>query len=99
MSKKRLLNNLRDTPTVFSPLSDHLNFLKSTGDDGAESAEILKNDIVETFTSENGLRVLKLLEKSVLLTSLPTNCSDSALREMNGARNLVNDIRRIVAYG
>lgn len=64
-----------------------------------EEREQLIADFIETFTSESGLRVLYAMEKSVLMVAFADVVSDSALREWNGARNLVLEIRRIVSNG
>jgi hypothetical protein len=82
-----------------SQLGAHLNFLRSESEEGAEIAEELTDDIVSTFTTESGLKVLMLFEKSVLLSGAKNGAPDSALREMNAVRNFVLEIRRIVANG
>lgn len=63
------------------------------------AAEGLMADVVKTFTTEEGLRVLILLEKSTLQMSVPDGADDRALREANAVRNFVLEIRRIVAHG
>lgn len=65
----------------------------------AEGADSLEADIAELFSSEMGLRVLILLEKSTLFVGAPDGAPDSALREHNAVRNLVLEIRRYVAHG
>ncbi|MFY0633677.1 MAG: hypothetical protein JXQ91_07690 [Vannielia sp.] len=83
-----------------SPLDDYLNFVRSNlGEEGPETADALIVDIHDTFTSEAGLRVLKLMEKAVLHAPQPLGSPDSALREMNAIRNFVLNLRRIVAHG
>lgn len=64
-----------------------------------EAAASLEADIIQTFTSEEGLRVLKLLEKAVLMVALDQDASVGALQQLNANRNLVLEIRRIVANG
>ncbi len=55
-------------------------------------------DIHACFATEEGTRVMELLEKAVLLTPEPPGCSDRALREKNGQRLLIAEIRRIVKH-
>lgn len=98
-ARERFLKDMTTDAPAISPLGMHLNYMRSLGDDGAQGAETLVADMLEVFTSDAGLRVLKLMEKSILLTGQPNGSSDSALREMNAMRNLVLDIRRIVAHG
>lgn len=82
-----------------SHIDDYLTFLRRNGDDGAEMAASLEADLIEAFSTEAGLRVLKLFEKSVLHNAHPNGSSDCALREMNAVRNFVLNLRRIVANG
>jgi len=89
----------RDPPSPISHLGLYLADLASKGQEHAEVADTLTADLIEAFTSEPGLRVLILLEKSVLFAGLPNGASDGALRELNAQRNLVLEIRRIVANG
>lgn len=77
-------------------ITQYLAQMREKNPDGADALEV---DVAELFLSEKGLRVLKLLEKSVLLTDLPLGSSDGALRETNAMRNLVMEIRRIAANG
>lgn len=93
-ARQRLKHGLQRQMPVTSPLSAYLNWMRQ---EHAEEAEGLEVDIAEAFTSETGLRVLKLLEKSVLKASQPNGSSDSALREFNAVRNFVLDIERIVS--
>lgn len=97
--KDKLLRDMQGSEQIPAELSRHLAFLRSMGPDGAEAANLLTADMIETFTSESGLRVLKLFEKAVLQTSLKNGASDGALRESNAVRNFVLDLRRIVANG
>ena len=80
-AKDRYLSQMRDEQISLSRLSMHLNALRGRGQIGAEAADQLEADLYETFGSESGLRVMKLMEKSVLHLGLPSSCSDSALRE------------------
>lgn len=95
-AKANFRKDMRAEMPVQSMLSGYLAWMRA---ENAESADQLEADIVETFTSETGLRVLKLMEKSVLLGSVPNGASDSALREMNAVRNFVLEIRRLVTHG
>jgi hypothetical protein len=79
---------------VRTALSAYLDWMRQEHPDEAEGLEA---DIAEAFTTETGLRVLKLLEKSVLKVAQPNGASDGALREMNAVRNFVLDIERIVS--
>ena len=74
----------------------YLAWMRGENPRGAESLEA---DLIDIFSSEKGLRVLKLLEKSVLNAPMPDGSSDCALREFNAVRNHVLEIRRIVANG
>lgn len=97
--KDKYLESMRNEQIALSQLGAHLNFLRGEGEEGAAVAEELTNDIVETFTTPSGLKVLMLLEKSVLFSGAKNGAPDSALREMNAVRNFVLEIRRIVANG
>ena len=94
--KDRFLNDMRRDMPAMSALSHYLNWVR--GQD-AEAAQGLEADIMEAFSTDAGLRVLKLFEKSVLLVGQPSNSTDGALREMNAVRNFVLEIRRYVANG
>ncbi len=98
-AKDRFLHSMRQEGVAHSPLSQYLSWLRSQGEDGAVAAETLEADLIECFTDDVGLRVLKLFEKSVLLLPVPNGSSDGALREMNAVRNFVHEIRRIVSHG
>lgn len=74
----------------------YLSYMRSENSEGAETLEA---DIVETFTTDEGLRVLIMLEKAVLLSSIPDGADDRALREKNAVANFVLEIRRLVAHG
>lgn len=62
-----------------------------------EGADLLMADLAATFSTEEGVRVLILLENAILKSALPNGSSDSALREANALRNFVLEIRRIIA--
>lgn len=88
----------REMPTL-SPLGEYLTWMRQQGQEGADAAEILEADLIETFKTDFGLRVLKLFEKSVIDRGLPNGADERALREMNAVRNFVMEIRRIVSNG
>ncbi len=96
---KRFKGEMQQEVFRHSPLDDYLHHMRSAGEEGAEIVEALEADLIETFSTESGLRCLKLFEKAVLLSSQPNGCSDGALRETNAVRNFVLNIRRIVAHG
>jgi hypothetical protein len=94
------LKSVRKDPVApLSQIGRYLNEVRSMGQDGAESAALLEADLIETFSTETGLRVLIMLEKAVLHVALPPGSPEGALREINAQRNLVLEIRRIVANG
>ena len=88
-----------DPVSPTSQVGHYLNSLRGMGQEQAESADLMVADLIETFTTESGLRVLLMLEKSVLHVALPPGSSEGALREINAQRNLVLELRRLVAYG
>lgn len=85
----------REQP-AHGPVSGYLNWLRS---EDPASAEGLEADIAICFGTDEGLRVLKMLEKAVLHAAQPLGAPDGALRELNAQRNLVLEIRRYVAHG
>jgi hypothetical protein len=89
----------KDPVAPLSQIGRYLNEVRSMGQEGAEAAALIEADLIETFTSETGLRVLIMLEKAVLHVALPPGSSEGALREINAQRNLVLEIRRLVANG
>ncbi len=90
---------MAEAPNLPGYLSTYLSMLRGADEAGVAAAESLTADMVEIFTSEAGLRVLKLLEKSVLMNARPLGAGDGALREDNAVRNFVLEIRRIVGNG
>lgn len=62
-----------------------------------EGADALRADLAEVFNTDEGVRVLILLENACLKSALPNGSPDSALREANAVRNFVLEIRRIIA--
>lgn len=95
-SKDRFLQDMQGDRPVQSYLTAHLAWMRAENPEGAEK---LSADIAKTFTTEEGLRVMKLMEKSVLFAGVQNGASDSALREINAVRNFVLEIRRIVSNG
>tara|TARA_R110000796_G_scaffold15155_3_gene48693 strand:+ start:329 stop:637 length:309 start_codon:yes stop_codon:yes gene_type:complete len=77
----------------------YLAWMRNEGDDGPGAAESLENDIAKVFSTDEGLRVLILMEKAILLSSVPDGADDRALRETNAVRNFVLEIRRYVTHG
>ena len=95
-ARSRYLKSMREAPPAQSSLGKYLAWMGQENPDGAEK---LTNDLTQVFTTEEGLRVLKMMENSVLLAGVPDGAPDSALREMNAVRNFVLEIRRIVSHG
>lgn len=99
-ARRRFKGEMRTEVFRDSPLDEYLHFLRSQhGDEGSQAADIHDADLHEIFTTEAGLRVLKLFEKAVLHAPQPLGSSEGTLREMNAIRNFVLNIRRIVAHG
>lgn len=94
--RDRLFADMRREGPTQGYLSAYLTWVRQ---EQPESAEFLEADLIETFSTEEGLRVLKLFEKSVLSVALPGGADDRALRELNAVRNFVLEIRRIVSHG
>jgi hypothetical protein len=92
---KFLADMRREAPTD-SMLGVYLRWMR--GEDPILAAT-LEADVIEVFSDEAGLRVMKLLEKSVLFAGIPNGAPDGALREANAVRNFVLEIRRIVSHG
>ena len=83
-------------PKGSGALSGYIAELSNISPDLSDQAlEITHN----ALTSDNGLKLLKLLENSILLSSPPNGVSDSALREMNAVRNFVLELRRLATNG
>lgn len=64
-----------------------------------EAADSLEADLEELFSTDQGLRVLKLFEKAVVFYAFPPGENDCALRELNAVQHFVLEIRRFVANG
>lgn len=77
----------------------YLAWMRSEGEEGPVAAESLEADVAEVFGTDAGLRVLFLMEKSVLFSSVPDGSDDRALREKNAVSNFVLEIRRYVTHG
>lgn len=99
LARAKFLREMRQEHKAQSPLGEYLNSLRADGEEGARMAEFLEADLMEVFTSEEGLRILKLFEKAVLFRASPNGANDGALRELNAVRNFVLEIRRYVANG
>jgi hypothetical protein len=97
--KDRYLKSMRNEQFHHSPLGRYLTWMRQNGENGAEDAKGLEADIIETFTTDAGLRVLKLFEKSTLFSAMPNGTSDGALREENAVRNFILELRRLVSNG
>lgn len=74
-------------------------FLSAIRNEDPELAESYFSRIAECFDTEAGRIVLELLEKCVITTPPPPDCSDCALRQRQGQHLLVAEIRRIVKHG
>lgn len=94
--KDKLVGDMREEMPVHGFLGGYLAWMRAENPRGSDSLEA---DLIETFSSEEGLRVLKLFEKSVLYRPTPDGSDDRALREANAVRNFVFEIRRIVSHG
>ena len=94
--KDKFLADMRREAPVHSILGIYLNWMRS---EDPAMTDSLEADMIEVFSGDAGLRVLKLLEKSVLFAGIPNGAHDSALREANAVRNFVLEIRRIVSNG
>jgi hypothetical protein len=92
----RVKADMRLNQSNTSFVQRYLMWLRSENPDGAD---LLEADLIEVFTTEKGLRVLKMLEKSVLKSPCPDGSDDRALREKNAVMNFVLDIERIVSNG
>lgn len=77
----------------------YLAWISGDGEDGPAASETLQQDIATVFSTDEGLRVLILMEKAVILSSVPDGSDDRALRENNAVRNFVLEIRRYVTHG
>lgn len=95
-ARSAMLKDMRREAPVMSMLDVYLNWLRS--EDPAVS-DALEADLIDIFTSEEGLRVLKMLEKAVIFAGIPNGAAEGALREANAVRNFVLNIRRIVGNG
>lgn len=92
----RLNKRLADEMPVQSMLGTYLRWMRSENPQGAASLEA---DLAEVFSTDAGVRVMIMLEKSTLLAGVSNGASDSALREANAVRNFVLEIRRLVSNG
>lgn len=99
-SRSKIVRDLRSLADkdVSSPgaITDYLIRL---GQENPRGEEGLRRDLVETFSTESGARVLILLTKSLVDRAQPLDASDRALLADNALRNLAMEIRRLVANG
>lgn len=94
--RNKVMEGMRAEMPAQGPITKYLAWMRTENPSGADSLEA---DVIETFSSPEGLRVLKLLEKSVLKTAEPLGSPASALLEANAMRILTLEIRRIVSHG
>lgn len=93
-ARRAHMARMKEAPLGNSMLGYYLAEMMTKNPDGANA---IMADIAETFSTDEGLRVLILFENSVLKCALPNGSSDSALREANALRNFVLEIMRIVS--
>lgn len=92
----KLTDSVRKERPAYGYITDYLVWMRS---ENAEGAEALEDMMADLLSSENGIRFLILLEKSVLHHTVPLDASDGALRELNAVRHLVTEIRRYATNG
>ena len=97
--RERALAQMRQSRANSAALNGYLAHLRTLGPEGVAAAEENEKNLVDLFSSDLGIKVLIFLQKSVLESSLPPDANDSALREHNGVRNFVLELRSIVAHG
>ena len=93
-ARKKFTEDMRREMPSLGFIGDYLNWIRN---EDPVASDRLEADLVATFTSPEGLRVLKLFEKSILYRPIPDGVSDCALREANAVRNLILEIRRLVS--
>lgn len=96
MSRSKMIAQMREEVVDSGFLTAHLARLRK---ENPEGADLLEADLAEIFSTDKGLRVLKLFEKSILLFAFPPGTDDRALRELNAIQHFVLEIRRYVAHG
>lgn len=74
-------------------------YLAWMGSENPEGADELRDVLHSVFTTDDGLKALIFMERSVLYVGVPDGAPDGALRELNAVRNFVLEIRRIVSHG
>ena len=94
--RSKVMVGMRAESPAQGPITKYLAWMRSENPQGADGLEA---DIIQTFSTPEGLRVLKLLEKSILKTAEPLGSPVSALLEANAMRILTLEIRRIVSHG
>ncbi|WP_065325801.1 hypothetical protein [Tritonibacter mobilis] len=95
-AKAQYLKGMSQELPGHSFISKYLNWMQSENPEGAED---LRDALHATFATEEGLKALMLMEKSVLYIGVPDGSPDGALRELNAVRNFVLEIRRYVSNG
>lgn len=95
-ANEAFLHDMRRDAFGASYLTSYLAELSQKDQRGADD---LLACVVTLFRTDDGLMVLKLMEKAVLHAAVPMGAGDSALREFNAVRNFVLEIRRLVANG
>lgn len=74
-------------------------FLAQLGKVNPKAQAVYAEALNNFAKTDDGSKVMELLEKAVLLSSPPPGCSDCALRELHGQRLLISEIRRYAIYG
>lgn len=97
-AKRKYIDRMKQDMSPIGSKGFITEYLAAMRQANPEGADLLEADLVEILSSEKGLRVLKLLENSVLLRSIPVEASGRALRSHNAVRQFVLEIRRIVAH-
>lgn len=98
IAKKRA--RMREERSATGQIASYLAWMSAEGGDkGPEIVQQLEADLMETFSTEAGIRTLIMLEKAILLSSVANGVDDRALREANAVRNFVLELRRYVAHG
>lgn len=95
-ARKAMLADMKAEMPQTTYLMQYLAWMHAENPKGADSLEA---DLIDIFSDDKGLRVLKLFEKAVLLRPMPSSADDRALREWSAVRNFVLEIRRIIANG
>lgn len=65
----------------------------------ARYADRLEAEILHILRSDDGIKLLDMLTKSIIHFSPDLGVDDRALREIHGQRHLVAELRQMVAHG